>query len=156
MVSIKDSDEQLQEHLRKSPKAQDSPQKEENVKTESVQVKPPSKVKQFLAFILEKLDFLKFTINQIKKESFGSLFNGLSSAILLSVVQNSTYFCWTKILSIVSEKLKYSNSIGNSLLISLLSALITSVCINPVSVVNARMTQSSEKVNYLLIYVDWK
>jgi len=98
--------------------------------------------------IYERLEFVKFTVNQIKNESFLSLFNGLTSAVWLAVVQNSTYFCWSKIFSIVFEKFKFSNTIANSMLMSLLAAIITSICINPVSVVNARMTMSAEHVKF--------
>jgi len=89
--------------------------------------------------MLDHIEFLKFTLSLIKNEGFLSLFNGLPSAMILAIVQNGCFFCMQKFFTLSYQNMAI-NVRGNSLIISFLAAVITSIMINPVSVINTKMT----------------
>jgi hypothetical protein len=116
-----------------------------------------SKIKIFLKSILYRIEAIKYAITQIQKEGFSSLYGGLFSSVLQAVLQNSVYFGASKAFKILYDRMGYKNNISNELVKSLLSAIITCIVINPICVLNARMTKSSEKVlKFMLNILDWE
>lgn len=96
--------------------------------------------------LLERIEIINLALKIIEKEGYSSLFNGLSSSVFLAVFQNGTYFCMSKLLHIAYEN-RALQIYGKNLIISFVAAIITSIVINPISVVNTRMTMSAKKVS---------
>lgn len=93
-------------------------------------------------------DIIDYAINIIKAQGLLSLYNGVTSSILGSVVQNGTYFFSTKFWQYTLEYLNMNlgNKVLNSMLINLLSAICTAIMTNPIWVLNARMTNKTHEV----------
>jgi hypothetical protein len=84
----------------------------------------------------------------IKKNGFLSLYNGMTSSIIGSVVQYAVYFCSSKFWGNVIDHLKLKpGNITRSIIVNLISAICTALITNPIWVINARMA-NSEVPNY--------
>lgn len=151
---IKESDQQKQQasNTANSSRIENNQSTELPTKDEAELSQCPhlskDRTKSLLRELLYRVEFIKQAIEQVKKEGFLSLYNGLISSIWIAVFQNGTYFCMSKFFNILSEKYKFQKNIKNDLLISLFSAVITSYVINPICVVNARMSLGAEQVFY--------
>jgi adenine nucleotide transporter 17 len=95
-----------------------------------------------------KIDILKYAIDLIKQEGILSLYNGVTSSLLGSIIQNGVYFCASKFWKYVFEYLKLNDTkLLNSVLINLLAAIVTTFVTNPVWVLNIRMTNRPPEVS---------
>jgi hypothetical protein len=116
--------------------------KEENQNSKNI-------LKKILKIIYENFDIFKYCFDLIKKEGIHALFNGLSSSVYGSIVQNGIYFCSVKIFTYIFEytKIEFKSKILYSMLINLLSAICSTIYTNPFWVLNIRMTKRGKEVN---------
>jgi hypothetical protein len=119
--------------------------KEEFVNDE-VQIKRDETLSK-IKLLIAKIDILKYTLDVIQKDGVLSLYNGVTSSLIGSIIQNGVFFCSTKFWKYVFEHLnKKTDKLLNSILINLLAALVTTFVTNPVWVLNVRMTNRSAEV----------
>lgn len=98
------------------------------------------------SFFSEKIEIIKYTLKLIQQEGILSLYDGMTSSILGSVVQYAVYFCASKFCSYSFDHMEIKISgIGRSMLINLLAATCTALVTNPIWVVNARMAKKRSK-----------
>ncbi len=98
-------------------------------------------------FLFNKIEIIKFTIKLIKKYGFFSLYDGMTSSVFGSVLQNAIYFCSSKFWSYLLDHLDIKmGNLSRSMLINLISATCTAIITNPIWVVNARMAKKHKSV----------
>ena len=99
------------------------------------------------SFFSEKIEIIKYTLKLIQQEGILSLYDGMTSSILGSVVQYAVYFCASKFWSYLFDHMNMKISgIGRSMLINLVAATCTALVTNPIWVLNARMAKKSKEV----------
>lgn len=108
-----------------------------------------SKVRKFIEGHFE---IVKFLFEMYKNKKLKTLYDGMSSSIMCSVVTNGVYFCsykfWYRMLDILDLKVE---KVRDSITTSLLSAICTALISNPIYVLNSRMSKPKSEVNSLLL-----
>jgi hypothetical protein len=112
-----------------------------------------TKIKQsLLRELIEKVDIIKYTIDIINKQGLMSLYSGIESSVIGSILQNGIYFfaskLWRYFLDYFDVKL---HPVLQSMLINFIAAICTAVAINPIWVLNARMANKKKNVSIILI-----
>jgi len=120
----------------------DSPEKEENEKR-----KNKSRLRKFIEKNFELLTFIK---DLYLRNEITTLYDGLSSSIICSIVSNGVYFCsykfWDRVFDFLDLK---QSKVTDSIITSLLAAFCTAIISNPIYVLNSRMTKpKSEVIKY--------
>jgi hypothetical protein len=105
------------------------------------------KTQQKKDFWSEKLEIVQFTKDLINKNGFLSLYNGMTSSIVGSVVQYAIYFCSSKFFGYTFDHLGVElGNLSRTMLINLISATCTALITNPIWVVNVRMAKRANDV----------
>ncbi len=113
---------------------------------------PEHQVQEKKGFFLEKLEIVKFTMDLINQHGFLSLYDGMTSSILGSVVQYAVYFCSSKYFGYAFEYTGISmGNLSRTMIINLISAICTAIVTNPIWVVNAQMAKKSPEVRKILL-----
>jgi len=117
----------------------DSPEKEENEKR-----KNKSRLRKFIEKNFELLTFIK---DLYLRNEITTLYDGLSSSIICSIVSNGVYFCsykfWDRVFDFLDLK---QSKVTDSIITSLLAAFCTAIISNPIYVLNSRMTKPKSEV----------
>jgi adenine nucleotide transporter 17 len=94
-----------------------------------------------------KIDIIKYALDIIDKQGISSLYNGVTSSLVGSIMQNGVYFCATKFWKYVFEYMNMKDGkLINSIFINLLAAIVTTLLTNPLWVLNVRMTNRTGDV----------
>jgi hypothetical protein len=94
------------------------------------------------------MDIFKYAIDTIRKKGFASLYSGITSSIIGSMVQNGTYFFMSKLSKYVLDYLNLKiNPLTQSVFINFVAAIFTAIITNPIWVLNARMSKKEMQVN---------
>ena len=102
---------------------------------------------QSAGFISQKFEIIKFTLSLINEHGVLSLYDGMTSSIVGSVVQYAIYFCSSKFFGYALESAGWSmGHLTKTMLINLVSATCTAIVTNPIWVVNARMARKNKEV----------
>ena len=110
-----------------------------------------NKQNAILSFLYKKIDIVHFAIEIIKRDGASSLYNGMTSSIFGSVLQNGIYFCTSKIFGYMFEHHDIKlGPLANSMLINLLAATCTAIVTNPIWVLNTRMARKKGQVNNVM------
>jgi hypothetical protein len=97
---------------------------------------------------LEQIDIFKYAIDTIGKQGFASLYSGITSSIIGSMVQNGTYFFISKLSKYVLDYLNLKmDPLTQSVFINFVAAIFTATITNPIWVLNARMAKKEMRVN---------
>lgn len=100
-----------------------------------------------LQILYKKFDIVHFAIEIIKRDGAASLYNGMTSSIFGSIIQNGIYFCSSKIFGYMFEHYEIKlGKIANSMLINLIAATCTALITNPINVLNTRMARKRKEV----------
>jgi hypothetical protein len=110
------------------------------------------------ALYLDKVDIVVFTKHVIEKHGLYSLYDGMASSIVGSMLQNGMYFCshqfWTYLLDHL--KLHPKSKVLDSMFLNLISAICTAIVTNPVWVLNTRMAKRHADVIAFFKYRNMK
>ena len=97
-----------------------------------------------LTFLRKNFNTFYRIIELLVNGNIISLYNGLSSALVGTVISQGTYFFSYKFLKILLKRFKVQNwTIVESILASLFSAIVTSIVSNPIWVFNTRMAKKN-------------
>ena len=103
-----------------------------------------SRIRKFIEKHFELISLLQ---DLYRKRNIKALYNGMSSSIFCSVVTNGTYFCSFKFFDKVMDFLDFKqNMVTDSIVTSLLAAILTAFLSNPIYVLNSRMTKPKSEV----------
>jgi hypothetical protein len=98
-------------------------------------------------FIEKNFELLTFIKDLYLRNEITTLYDGLSSSIICSIVSNGVYFCsykfWDRVFDFLDLK---QSKVTDSIITSLLAALCTAFISNPIYVLNSRMTKPKSEV----------
>jgi len=98
------------------------------------------------AFLLEKLHSVKLASDIISNEGISGLYNGMSSAMVGSVITSGIYFLTYKLFKDTLIQNKFTRGIiVDSMITSLLASCCTAIGSNPIWVLNSRMSKSKKE-----------
>lgn len=106
------------------------------------------KESDFMKFLRTNFTTIYKIIEILKSESNTSLYNGLSSALFGTVVTQAVYFGSYKMFKIFLKQLNFQKGVViDSIVSSLLSAVVTAIVSNPIWVFNTRMAKKNVRGN---------
>jgi adenine nucleotide transporter 17 len=122
--------------------------KEQNSLNQSNPQDKPSKFLESLKILLsKKLDSVKLASEIISKEGISSLYNGMSSAMVGSVISSGLYFLTYKYFKDLLAQKNFTRGIViDSMITSFLASCCTAIGSNPIWVLNARMSKSKKEI----------
>lgn len=120
---------------------EEEPNLKDDQKNEATQTEKQNVI---ISAITSNFDMFNFIFDLLKNEGVGSIYTGLSSSIIGSIVQHGIYFCSNRFWKIV---LDLDKSVVNTMIINFLSAMITTFVTNPIWVINTRMANLKKNVN---------
>jgi hypothetical protein len=102
------------------------------------------KESDFMKFLRVNFTTIYKVIEILRTDSNASLYNGLSSALFGTVVTQGVYFGSYKFFKIFLKQLNFQKGIViDSIITSLLSAVVTAIVSNPIWVFNTRMASKN-------------
>jgi len=97
-------------------------------------------------FFISKMNSVKFASEIISKEGISSLYNGMSSALVGSVISSGLYFLAYKYFKdLLVDKNFTKGIVIDSMITSFLASCCTAIGSNPIWVLNARMSKSKKE-----------
>jgi adenine nucleotide transporter 17 len=100
---------------------------------------------------MQDFSYIEYLSNLISKEGVRSLYKGLSTGLLGTVVSFGIYFFWYRLLKNLYYQVLRRKSLSDLdiSVITLCSGVINSVLTNPIWFVNTRMTLATERKSVL-------
>ena len=112
---------------------------------------------RILKLIIYLSKYLKESINDfmyfLKEKGIAPLYKGLSSAILISIIQNGLYFLFKIKFNNIINMYISKNTIFKSFLSNLLSGIISAIITNPLYIINMRMANNDNSTGNLELFL---